>query len=85
VWRVNKKALRIFEEIDRSQNILMPVDIEELIGADHAARNIWDFVGRLKLDGFVEGVNATEGRAGRDAIHPRLMVSIWICAITRGR
>jgi transposase len=73
-----------FEEIDRTQSVLLPVDIEELIESDHAARNVWEFVGRLKLDAFVEDVKATEGQAGRDAIHPRLLISIWIYAITRG-
>lgn len=62
----------------------MPVDIEELIGADHSARHIWNFVGRLNLDAFVEAVKAAEGQAGRNAIHPRLLISIWIYAITRG-
>jgi transposase len=73
-----------FEEIDRAQNVLLPVDIESLIGEDHAARNIWRFTGRLQLDAFVEDVKAVEGRAGREAIHPRLLISVWIYAITRG-
>ncbi len=77
------EALR-FEEIDRAQSVLLPVDIEELIGAEHPARQIWNFVGRLKLDAFIEQVKATAGQAGRDAIHPRLLISIWIYAITRG-
>ncbi|SPE18514.1 conserved hypothetical protein [Candidatus Sulfotelmatomonas gaucii] len=73
-----------FEEIDRAQSVLLPVDIEALVSEDHPARNIWSFVGRLNLEAFVEDVRATEGRAGRDAIHPRLLISIWIYAITRG-
>ena len=77
------EALR-FEEIDRAQSVLLPVDIEALIGSAHPARQIWNFVGRLNLDAFVEGVKAIEGQAGRDAIHPRLLISIWIYAITRG-
>jgi transposase len=77
------EALR-FEEIDRAQSVLLPVDIEELIGSAHPARQIWNFVGRLRLDAFVEDVKAIEGQAGRDAIHPRLLISIWIYAITRG-
>jgi transposase len=79
----NPDSLR-FEEIDRTQNVLVPVDIEELISEDHPARNIWSFVGQLNLEAFVEDVRASEGRAGRDAIHPRLLISIWIYAITRG-
>jgi transposase len=76
-------ALR-FEVVDRSQSVLLPVDIEELIPSEHCARQIWNFVGRLKLDAFVDDIKAVEGQAGRDAIHPRLLISIWIYAITRG-
>lgn len=77
------EALR-FEEIDRAQSVLLPVDIEGLVGEEHPARNIWSFVGRLDLAAFVEEVKAVEGQAGRDAIHPRLLISIWIYAITLG-
>lgn len=73
-----------FEEVDRAQSILLPVDIEALIGEEHPARSIWSFVGRLNLDEFVGEIKAVEGQAGRDAIHPRLLISIWIYAITRG-
>jgi transposase len=82
--RQNKTDPLRFEEIDRAQSVLLPVDIGALVSEDHAARNIWSFVGRLNLEAFVEDVRATEGRAGRDAIHPRLLISIWIYAITRG-
>ncbi|MBZ5596663.1 MAG: IS5/IS1182 family transposase, partial [Acidobacteriia bacterium] len=54
------EALR-FEEIDRAQSVLLPVDIEGLIGEEHPARSIWSFVGRLDLDAFVEEVKAVEG------------------------
>jgi transposase len=73
-----------FEKIDRAQSLLLPIDIEELMAPDHSARHFWNFVGRLKLDAFVEDGKATEGQAGRDAIHPRLRISMWVHAITRG-
>jgi len=80
----NKKESLRFETIDRSQSVLLPVDIEGLIGEEHAARNIWNFVGRLNLDAFVADRRVVDGQAGRDAIHPRLLISLWIYAITRG-
>ena len=34
---------------NRSQLIMAPVDVENLIADDHPVRAIWEFVGRLDL------------------------------------
>jgi transposase len=70
--------------VDRTQLSWQMLDVERLIEADHAARAIWELVGRLKLDGFYEGIEAVEGSAGRTAWDPRLLVSLWIYAYSRG-
>lgn len=54
-----------YEVIDREQLCWRRVDVERLIGADHAARAIWEFLGRLDLSGYQEEVRAVEGKAGR--------------------
>jgi len=38
--------------------------VERLIGEEHAARAIWEFVGRLDLSGYSEEIRAVEGKAG---------------------
>jgi transposase len=60
------------------------LDVERLIEPDHPARAIWELVGRLKLDGFYAGIEAVEGAAGRTPWDPRLLVSLWIYAYSRG-
>ena len=52
--------------------------MEQLIGEDHAARAIWELVGRLRLDGFYEGIECSEEEGGRPAYDPRLLISLWI-------
>jgi transposase len=60
------------------------LDVERLIEPDHPARAIWDLVGRLKLEGFYAPIEAVEGGAGRTPWDPRLLISLWIYAYSRG-
>lgn len=73
-----------FEPIDRQQVVLEPLDIEQLIPEDHAARNIWGILGGLDLSGFLGDVKSVEGHAGRNVWEPRLLIAIWIYAYSRG-
>ena len=59
-----------FEQIERAQIILEPVDIENLISSDHRARLLWDFLGKMPLDRFAADVKAFEHSAGRDPWPP---------------
>jgi len=60
------------------------LDVERLIEQDHPARAIWELSGRLKLGGFYAPIEAVEGSAGRTPWDPRLLVSLWIYAYSRG-
>src|SRR5258708_16804907 len=70
--------------VDRSQLTWQMLDVERLIEQDHPARAIWELVGRLKLEGFYAPIEAVEGTAGRTPWDPRLLVSLWIYAYSRG-
>ena len=60
------------------------MDVERLIGEEHAARAIWEFVGQLDLSGYREEVRAVEGKAGRPGWEPRLLISLWVYAYSEG-
>ncbi len=70
--------------VDRSQLTWQMLDVERLIEEDHPARAIWGFVGKLNLDRFYGPIEAVEGAAGRTPWDPRLLVSLWIYAYSRG-
>jgi len=70
--------------VDRSQLTWQMLDVERLIEPEHSARAIWELVGRLNLDGFYKPIEAVEGTAGRTPWDPRLLVSLWIYAYSRG-
>jgi hypothetical protein len=52
-----------FKQIDREQMFLRMVDVELLIPEDHAARAIWELVGRLDLSRYRQKIRAVEGVA----------------------
>ena len=47
-------------------------------------RAIWEFTGHLDLTVYYQTIHAVEGRAGCTAFDPRLLVSIWIYAYSKG-
>jgi transposase len=66
--------------IDRSQGVLRPVVVEELVAEDHKVRAIWDLTGELDLCRLHQRIKSQEGRAGRAAWNPRLLLSVWLYA-----
>lgn len=70
--------------INRDQLLLRTVIIDKLIDDKHPARAIWEFTGHLDLTAFYEKIEAVEGVAGRRATDPRLLISLWIYALSQG-
>ena len=69
---------------NRAQIELRPSDLESLLPADHRARAIWDFVEGLDLEVLYDGIRSVEGHAGRPAIDPAILLSLWIYATSEG-
>jgi transposase len=79
-----RQASPRLKPVNRQQLLLRTVDVEHLIGADHPARAVWEFVGKLPLEGIREQVKSVEGSAGRPALDPQLLVSLWIYSYSQG-
>ena len=60
------------------------MDIDSLIGEDHAARLIWDYAEQLDLRELEDAIKAREGRPGHPAITPRLLLALWLYATSEG-
>jgi transposase len=73
-----------YEAINREQLCWRRVDVERLIGEEHPARAVWEFVGKLDMSGYQEEARAVEGKAGRPGWDPRLMISLWVYAYGEG-
>ena len=65
---------------DRSLVDPHPKRIDELIPPDHKARLVWALVEQLDLADLYREIKSVEGRAGRPAIDPRILVALWLYA-----
>ena len=72
------------QAVNRQQMAWRAVDVEQLIAEDHPARAIWQLVGKLDLSSFYKGISAVEGEAGRPALDPQLLISLWIYGYGEG-
>jgi len=80
-----EKARRVrLKLVNREQMVLRPMDVERLVSEDHEVRAIWEFVGCLDLSRYYEDIEVMEGEAGRSASDPRLLISLWIYAYSKG-
>ena len=55
-----------------------------LIEADHPARAIWDLLERLDLEPFLRGHPGGGGPAGARRSDPRVLIALWLYALSRG-
>lgn len=78
------EAVPRVKPVNRQQMLLRPVVVEALIPEDHPARAIWAFVGKLDLTRYAERIRSVEGSAGRPALDPHLLVSVWVYSYSRG-
>ena len=72
------------ETANRTQVELTPTDLESLLAPGHAARLVWRVVEGLDLQRFHATIRAREGRAGRPAIDPKILVALWLYATIDG-
>jgi transposase len=73
-----------YETANRTQIELTPTDLEALLPPGHAARLVWRFVEGLDLSAFYAAIKAREGRAGRPAIDPKILIALWLYATIDG-
>jgi transposase len=69
---------------ERRQIRLVPTDLESLLSADHPARSIWALVEKLGLCAFEDSIKSRGEGAGRPAIDPRILVTLWVFATSEG-
>ncbi len=70
--------------VNRQQMLMRTIDVDALIAEDHPARAIWELVGELDLSSYYDAIEAVEGVAGRPALDPHMMVSLWVFAYSEG-
>lgn len=80
----NTSKQPLIRHVNRRQMSWRAVDVERLIGEDHAARAIWSLVGRLDLSAFYGAIDSNAEEGGRPAFDPQLLISLWVYAYSQG-
>ena len=66
------------------QTLLPAMLLEDLLAPEHLARTVWQFVQGLDLTSLLETIRSVEGRPGRPAIDPQILVALWLYATIEG-
>jgi transposase len=81
----NPKPRRLrLRQANRNSVVPVPARLEGLLPQYHLARLIWEVVGRLDLTAFYVPIEVVEGEPGAPAIDPRILVVLWLYAISQG-
>src|SRR5665811_1151825 len=72
------------QRANRSQIAVQFAALDDMIPADHLVRVVWAMVGEMDLDSFYTGIESVEGAAGRSAIDPAILMSVWLYGVLQG-
>jgi transposase len=81
--RSSKSKVRTLEP-DHQQVTIRFDDPDRALPPEHLARALFVIVGSLDLSGFTRNSKAVEGHAGRSTLSPRMLLTVWLYALTRG-
>lgn len=69
---------------ERKQGVVRFEIPEDTLEPEHPARVLWQALGSLDLSAFLVAARSVEGHAGRPTYSPRLMMTLWVYAISQG-
>lgn len=69
---------------ERHQIQWRDASLDQMIPKDHRVRAVWAYVDRLDLAPLYSKIQAVAGGAGRDAVDPKILMALWMFAITEG-
>lgn len=72
------------QRAERQQMTMQMQALDDLLAEDHPARLVWQYVEGLDLGGLYASIRAVEGRAGREAIDPKILMALWLYATIEG-
>lgn len=68
----------------RNQGEIQFMMPEDALPPEHPARVLWSVISRLDLSAFLADAGAFEGGSGRPTTSPRMLLTLWTYAISRG-
>jgi transposase len=68
----------------RGQVEMHLMSLDEAIRVDHPARSVASYVESLDLAAFYQDLRAVKGGVGRDAVDPKILLTLWLFATIEG-
>jgi transposase len=81
VFIAGRKSIRT---PNRQQIEFKMESVDDLLPADHRARDIWDYVVSLELTPFYSKIKIGEGCGGPRTVDPRVLLALWLYAMLEG-
>jgi hypothetical protein len=78
----DKRKVRLVEPV-RKQGVIRFEMPEDSLPATHRARLLWEVLGTVQLHAFTLRARAVEGHAGRPLYSRRMLLCLWLYAISR--
>jgi transposase len=78
-----RPGLRL-QTAERTQVSFDMACVDDLLAADHLARQVWAYVQRCDLSSFYDRIEAVEGEPGRTPIDPAILMALWLFATLEG-
>jgi len=69
---------------NRDQVTFRALALDQMLPEDHQARLVWEYVEGLDFTPLYGWIQAVEGRAGRNATDPRILMALWLYATLQG-
>jgi transposase len=83
MMKVKGRRIRTREPVREQARMVFEVP-EDIVPEGHPARLIWDALGLLDLSPLLSDAKSFEACAGRDRLSPRMLLAIWVYAISLG-
>lgn len=69
---------------ERQQGEFRLVVLDRWLPADHQVRAVWEYVCQVDLGPLLARIQAVQGKPGRDATDPRILLCLWLYATLEG-
>jgi len=79
----DRESLRVSRAV-RDQMAWDRICLDDLISADHRAREVWLYVEGCELTALYDQIRAVPGGAGRAPIDPAILMALWLYATLEG-
>ena len=81
---VGRKAGLRLVTAERGQLSWEMVRLDDCVPAEHRVREVWEYVEGLDLSRLYDAIGSVVGGAGRPAIDPAVLMTLWLYAVLEG-